>query len=368
LSTEGADAQVRAERILRRLVPSSAPPGQDCIQDSEWVRVAAGLLPDGQTRELMKHAATCGHCGPLLKNAAEAVVDEATPSEEALLRRCRVRAPKWRKNMAATLRYRCPGPSTEVFVVEGGFRFASSSYALAGIVAVAALAWIGVRAWRPPSAEPIARAGLYRASDSRSENSRCKYAPVQAQRGTERSDFDKPQSLLKAEDLIGENLRRTPPIPYGCSASSRRLAQWQLRFGDQIVATGARGRSPIRLDCLIDLGSAYFVRAETAGTPIDYGNAIESFGKALSKSPDDPVALFNRALACERAFLYTQAVDDWEHYLRVDPRGGWADEAHKNLDTIREKLRKHGEEVGEPLLTPVELATAADPETHRFTS
>jgi len=28
----------------------------------------------------------------------------------------------------------------------------------------------------------------------------------------------------------------------------------------------------------------------------------------------------------------------------------------------REKLRKHGEEVGEPLLTPVELATAADPE------
>ncbi len=65
---------------------------------------------------------------------------------------------------------------------------------------------------------------------------------------------------------------------------------------------------------LTDLGSAYFVRAESANRPIDYGNAIESFGKALAKSPDDPIALFNRALACERMFLYTQAVDDWEHY------------------------------------------------------
>jgi CHAT domain-containing protein/cytochrome c-type biogenesis protein CcmH/NrfG len=348
--------------ISRRPVPRSAPPGQDCIQDSEWVRVAAGLLSDSQTRELMKHAAQCGHCGPLLKNAAEAVVDEATPSEEALLASLQSARPEWRKNMAATLRYSVRDRQPKSSWWKAVFVSPAPAYALAGIVAVAALAWIGVRAWRPPSAEQLLAQAYTEHRTLEVRIPGAKYAPVQAQRGTERSDFDKPQSLLKAEDLIGENLRKNPADPVWLQARARA----DLLNGnyDSAIKSLQRAREtqPDSPGLLIDLGSAYFVRAETAGTPIDYGNAIESFGKALSKSPDDPVALFNRALACERAFLYTQAIDDWEHYLRVDPRGGWADEAHKNLDTIQEQLRKHGEEVGEPLLTPVELATAADPE------
>jgi CHAT domain-containing protein/tetratricopeptide (TPR) repeat protein len=100
---------------------------------------------------------------------------------------------------------------------------------------------------------------------------------------------------------------------------------------------------------LTDLGSAYFERAESASRAIDYGNAIEAFGKALVKAPNDPVALYNRALACERMFLYIQAVDDWEHYLRVDPNGEWADDVRKKLETIKEKVRKHSENEKEPL-------------------
>ncbi len=109
---------------------------------------------------------------------------------------------------------------------------------------------------------------------------------------------------------------------------------------------------------LTDLGSAYFVRAESADRPIDYGNAIESFGKALAKSPDDPIALFNRALACEQMFLYTQAVDDWEHYLRVDPNSDWSDEARKRLATLQQKLKQHEQSRAEPLFSPSEIAEA----------
>ena len=100
------------------------------------------------------------------------------------------------------------------------------------------------------------------------------------------------------------------------------------------------------------------MRAESADRPIDYGNAIESFGKALSKSPDDPIALFNRAVACEHMFLYTQAVDDWEHYLRVDPRGEWSDDARRRLTALKEKLQQHQESQSEPLLSPAEIAKA----------
>ena len=90
--------------ISRMRVPNPSPPTPECMGDAEWLEVAAGLLPEAKTRELMKHAAQCGHCGPLLKNAAEALVDEATPSEEALLASLQSARPEWRKNMAATLR------------------------------------------------------------------------------------------------------------------------------------------------------------------------------------------------------------------------------------------------------------------------
>ena len=56
--------------ILRMRAPNSSLSTFECLVDAEWLEVAAGLLPEAKTRELMKHAAQCGHCGPLLKNAA----------------------------------------------------------------------------------------------------------------------------------------------------------------------------------------------------------------------------------------------------------------------------------------------------------
>ena len=149
--------------------------------------------------------------------------------------------------------------------------------------------------------------------------------PMQAQRRHGRSDFDKPQSLLKAEDLIRRNLKKNPNDPTWLQARARADlldGNYESAIKSLQQALETQPDSP---GLLTDLGSAYFVRAESADRPIDYGNAIESFGKALAKSPDDPIALFNRALACERCFSYTQAIDDWEHYLRIDPQGEWSE-------------------------------------------
>jgi tetratricopeptide (TPR) repeat protein len=344
--------------ILRMRVPKPSPPTPECMGDAEWLEVAAGLLPEAQTRELMKHAAQCGHCGPLLKNAAETIADEATPSEEALLASLQSARPGWRKNMAATLRDSVRDRQPKSSWWREVFAWPAPAYAFAGIVAVAVVAWLGVRALHPPSAEQLL-AQAY--SEHRTLEVRipgAKYAPVQAQRGTERSDFDKPQSLLKAEDLIGENLRKNPNDPVWLQARARA----DLLTGNYDSAIKSLDKAletlPDSPGLLTDLGSAYFVRAESADRPIDYGNAIESFGKALAKSPDDPIALFNRALACERLFLYTQAVDDWQHYLRIDPQGDWSTDARSRLTALQEKIKQHEKSENEPLLTPEEIATA----------
>src|SRR5215470_16141977 len=65
-----------------------SPPGGDCPKDEdvEWFEVAAGLWPELKARQLVRHAAQCDHCGPLLR-AALSVDGEPTPEEERFLAR-----------------------------------------------------------------------------------------------------------------------------------------------------------------------------------------------------------------------------------------------------------------------------------------
>ena len=209
--------------ISRMRVPNPSLLTPECRGEAEWLEVAAGLLPEAKTRELMKHAAQCGHCGPLLKNAAEALTDEATPSEEALLASLQSARPEWRKNMATALRDSVRDGQHKTSWWRALFVWPAPAYAFAGIVAVVLVAWIGVRALHPPSAEQLLAQAYseHRTLEVRIPGAR--YAPMQAERGTAQSDFDKPHSLLKAKDLIGEALSKNPNDPkLAASASTRR--------------------------------------------------------------------------------------------------------------------------------------------------
>jgi CHAT domain-containing protein/tetratricopeptide (TPR) repeat protein len=350
--------------ILRMRAPNPSPPTPECVGDAEWLEVAAGLLPDAKTRELMKHAAQCGHCGPLLKKAAETLADETTPNEEIFLNSLSSARPAWRKNMAATLR--------DSVGAQGGNRekdgarwwqallsWPRPAFALAGLAVAVIAGWAGLRMLHPPSVEQLLAQAYTEHRTLEVRIPGAKYAPMRVERAVAGSSLDKSPSLLKAEALIGENLRKNP----NDSAWLQARARADLLDGNYDSAIKSLQRAletqPDAPSLLTDLGSAYFVRAEAADRPIDYGNAIESLSKALAKSPDDPVALFNRALASERMFIYTQAVDDWEHYLRVDTSGEWAEDARKRLADVKQKVEQHEKGQAEPLLSPAEIARGA---------
>ncbi|MFL6303235.1 MAG: CHAT domain-containing protein [Candidatus Sulfotelmatobacter sp.] len=230
------------------------------------------------------------------------------------------------------------------------------AYALAGLAVIVVLVWVGIRTLQPPSAEQLLAEAYTEHRTLEVRIPGAKYAPLQAERGRGQSDFDKPLSLLKAKDLIAENLRKNPNDPIWLQARGRA----ELLDGDYEAAIKSLQRAleaqPDSPGLLTDMGSAYFVRAESNDRPVDYANAIELLGKALIKERDNPIALFNRALACERMFLYTQAQDDWEHYLRVDPQGEWSDEARNRLSVLQERIKKHDKSEAEPLLTPEQIA------------
>ena len=51
------------------LVPQAALPGTLCpkLSDDDWGEVAAGLWPEAKAMQLIAHAASCDHCGPVLR-------------------------------------------------------------------------------------------------------------------------------------------------------------------------------------------------------------------------------------------------------------------------------------------------------------
>jgi len=224
-------------------------------------------------------------------------------------------------------------------------------FALAGIAAAVVAGWLGMRLLRPPSAEQLlARAYTeHRTLEVRIPGAT--YAPMRVERAAGGSSLDKSPSLLRLS-VDRDNLQKNPNDPAWLQAKPRA----DLLEGNYESAIKSLQRAletkPEDPPLLTDLGSAYFVRAEAADRAIDYGNAVESLSKALAKSPDDPVALFNRALACERMFLYTQAIDDWQRYLRVDPQGDWANDARSNLDRVKQRMAEREKRTAIPLLSP----------------
>ena len=70
-----------------------------------------------------------------------------------------------------------------------------------------------------------------------------------------------------------------------------------------------RGQSQEFFNVLTDLATAYFQRAQQEDKKDDFGAAYELLSQALRLRPDDPVALFNRAIVAEHQFLYQQALD-----------------------------------------------------------
>ena len=345
--------------------PNPSPPTPQCIGDAEWLDVCAGLLPDATTRELMKHAAQCGHCGASLKKAAEALAEETTPGEEVLLASLTSANQEWQRDMAATLRNRVGSQRGNQRGKEGaqwwqGLSWQRPAFAAAAIAVAVAAGWLGSRMLRPPSADLLLAQAYTEHRTIEIRIPGAKYAPMRVERGGGGSSLDKPPSLLKAEATIGENLRKNPDDPAWLDAKARADlldGNYESAIKSLQRALEARPGDP---PLLADLGSAYFVRAGAADRPIDYGNAIESLSRALAKAPDNPVALFNRAVAEERMFLYTQAIDDWEHYLRIDPRGAWAEDARHNLQRVQQKLAEKEKRSAAPLLSPKEFAAVIE--------
>jgi CHAT domain-containing protein len=352
----------RGLRGLRLASPEAV--SVDCPPKSRFYELVGGLIERDDSEKLMSHASECDHCGPILRQIAEDMAAERTAEEEQALASLMTSQMNWQKIFAQRLAFETGKSEVATAVVRE--RHASGGWsrlrwAFAGATAVivcVVFVWIGASRTRPGYAEGLLATAYaeHRTLEFRIPNAR--FGPLRVTRGSQTSNLNKPSSLLRAEALIGSSLEKDPDSVDWLQAKARA----DLLDGSYEAAIQTLKRAlELRPDdpaLLTDLASAYGQRAEDGRQPSDYGDAIELLGRALALIPDDSVALYNRAIVSERAFLFKQAEADWQHYLRVDPTGDWANDARKHLQLLQEEMIDHDRRSSRPLLGYEEFATA----------
>jgi CHAT domain-containing protein/tetratricopeptide (TPR) repeat protein len=348
------ERRVKSMRADEFVEPESA-----CPVAGVWREIAGGVTAADETLVCIEHASRCDHCGPLLHEAVSELREvngELTEAERRQIASLESACAEWQlrlaKRIAGTPRDREVLPWWERWGSVARLATAGASF----LALVSAGSWIflherEIRRNQPAAAsELLARAY----SEQRSLELRiagAEYAPLRVSRGQTGSFTSRPAPLLKAEVLIASQLESHAADPAWLQAQ----ADADVLEGKYEAAVEALRRAlesePHSPTLLTDLATAYFQRGQQEGRSEDFGAAFEYLSQALKARPDDPIALFNRAIVSEHEFLYQQALDDWEHYLRIDTGSQWAEEARNRADALREKLKKHRGDAT-PLLSP----------------
>lgn len=165
------------------------------------------------------------------------------------------------------------------------------------------------------------------------------YSPVRTERGGG-SSFARPAALLDAQARLAKALESKPADPELLRMRAR--AELLEREPGAAVDTLEKCREldPRNPQVLADLGTAYALRGDQQNQAADWAAALEYLSRALLMRPSTAEWVFNRALVLERMQNFDQAADRWQEFLRLDPAGGWREEAQAHLTSVQEKLKK----------------------------
>jgi CHAT domain-containing protein/cytochrome c-type biogenesis protein CcmH/NrfG len=348
----------------------------DCPAPRMWREIAGGLTPSEDTLTCVAHASRCDHCGPLLRHAISEFSNlnaDLTDAERKYIAALDSANAEWQERLAHQITVTrslspdqrfAPWWSRWIPLPRSPGRLAMAGVSLLAVVGVAS--WVIVQSkvrstfnrHQPAAAEHLLARAYTEKRTLELRIAGAEYAPLRISRGPAASFTSRPASLLKAEALIATQLVSHPSDPAWLQAQ----AQADMLDGKYDAAVEALRRAlelePHSPAILTDLATAYFQRAQQEDRKDDLGAAYEYLSQALRLHPDDPVALFNRAIVAEHQFLYHQAVDDWDRYLQVDPRSEWAGEAREAADRLRTKLKDHDTSQAAPLLSPAQITAS----------
>ncbi len=370
---------------------SSAVRRPECPEEPIWFSLAAGLLSDGECALYVSHAARCDWCGPFLKEAMQDLAQDATLEEQEALAKLPTASAEWQHEMARKLAAQdfstAPAdavaatgavramhiPAVDVTEDEGSSSTAKKrlqekqkktgfswwpklAFAGAGLAVLAVAAWF---AWpknrKPDDVNQLLAQAYTKQRPFELRMPGADYGQSKNERGGGQGKRDLPPEFHLAESIIETELVKHREDPVWLQAQARaHLLEWKYIKAEEEL-DDALMQKPDAPGLLLDRATAFYQKGKQEGT-IYYSDAINDLGKVLKQNPDDPIALFNRAILYQEWPIPDKAIDDLNHYLRVDPNSAWAEEARERLKQL-EKLVKGHERASEPLASPQAFAT-----------
>jgi tetratricopeptide (TPR) repeat protein len=329
-------------------------PTPECPSDDDLRQLAAGLSPDALGAKLTQHAATCDHCGPLLRSFTEDFSEE-----QAALASLQSSSHAWQKNTARRmLEAGNASVAAAVSTAKSGKKSSAerpTSSALdrkpffwkwilvpatAAVVTVAAFSiWYTQR----DTPEKVGKLLAQAYTEQRNMEMRIPYAKHsefhQLRSGDASSLLRLPVPLRKAADGIATQLRTKPDDPEWLLLSARLdLLDWRYKSALSTLEKIEDKTGNHQAEIEMERAMALYQRAEfESDQPEAYGQAVDILAKVLQRTPDDRVALHNQAVACEKAHMYECALADWDHLSHIEQDPDWSKEAREHLDHLQEK-------------------------------
>jgi tetratricopeptide (TPR) repeat protein len=312
-------------------------PTPECPSDDALRQLAAGLTPDDAAAKLTQHAATCDHCGPLLRTFTEDFSDDFTPEEQAALNQLSSASPKWQQQTARKM-------------LQVGTKSADSSWKLPRWNAwkwVPAFSFVLLLAagatWVYPllilhKARLAVEAEYRKGRPMKYRATEVPYGSYDRERGSGNSSQSGSENDLRKIALL--NRDKAPLLAANAAFLLPRDGYTQAK--SILKQAVDRDRS---LPLLNNLAVADAMEAD-AMQPTSteerkqqqdiYKRAWEITEEILRKTNrSDPSALFNQALILERLDEKQKAIEALEEFERVEQDPGWRQEAAEELQLLR---------------------------------
>lgn len=354
-SSHSADTQMR----------TAATP--ECPSDDALRQLAAGLTPDALAAQLTQHAATCDHCGPLLRTFTEDFSDDFTPAEQAALDTLKSSSADWQKNTARQMLE--AGGVSAASPAEVGGSVASAAmvldkkssaerhlsspldrkpffwkWVLIPIAAAVALAAITFPVYLARRDTPQKAEGYLAQAYTQKRTIEMRWPGAEWGRpqiilGPSESVLSKPSPLIDAEKMIKDHETAS-----GDSKWLRARAEVEILEGNPQNAIGllapAVHANPDSVPLRLDLALAYSQQFRNSGDRKDSQTAIDELKTVLKKEPENRTALFNLALAYADNEMWDEVVSTWDRYLQIETDPKWAAEAQEKRQKAQEEIDK----------------------------
>ena len=329
----------------------------DCPNAESYMNLASGLTENGDTDELLAHAATCSACADVLSRSLGAMDGNPSPEEAAAIAELAAARREWQQRLARDLAA-TPARKRSPIVHPG--RWVGGSAIAAGLVLAAGLILLQKQNNTPEHQLAMAY------EQSRSLELRipeAKYAALTSGGRTRGALANRePSKLLDARARLARELERSPQDPHWLELQARAdILEERYNSAtdvlDRLIAQG-----PVNSELLADAASAYFQRGLVSGSELDRSTALDYLRRADEMAPTDPVILFNEAIVMEDRGQMMNAVEVWNRYVTVERDPKWVAEGKRKLAALEQtlnRLKSHESRINQMLATPTSMEALA---------